>query len=602
MISRRDFLIQSAFATGGLLTMSSLSCAGTGTHGIKWIRDGRLFSSVNWNGQPVYQSTQLLDASIRLMDEPMPGTRLSALQPDYKCDQFKAELVHKLKKSGNGQNEDILEASLTIVNITNNPLHIEPAFITSVQPSAEVKKQQLYIPLSASALFADQRFAPMGVDNFLKDCAHSVGVTGFQCHYLEPMASYSNTRETTALMLAPVIDISHPDRDLRVALFTPSDQPVRFSHNNGLWNAGRQITVLPGKEVTLSCWLMLHSGNASVPWNAFHQFAHMEAFNVPQWVYDMRVHYYDFLSSAEGENGRRGNGYDCDLNYFRDFHVGMATQHGYYTAIGDYIHPDRKTWLAMRGDKNGPAEMSIEKMRTRIKNTRANGSRAAVYMHAALFDDASDQFTGLRDCIQVDGKGQRMNFGWTGPDTAGTTWRSSLSSPQWRDHLLQQAAWIMEIFDPDAIVMDETFAGLGYDYHPERAGATSVHAIEFYKAMRSLIKSFGNEKAFFSSDCSMSPFVLWADGECGDHAYPGLLGHPLYTQEPVRYLAALGNKPWRPCAWHFQHMWDSQLSLARQVASGVGVSNGWIEYTGLTRLPNPMRKKIIADIQALIDS
>ena len=112
----------------------------------------------------------------------------------------------------------------------------------------------------------------------------------------------------------------------------------------------------------------------------------------------------------------------------------------------------------------------------------------------------------------------------------------------------------MEILDPDAIVMDETFAGLGYDYHPDRYGATSPHAIQFYKAIRSVIKSFGNDKAFFSSDCSMSPFVLWADGECGDHAYPGLLGHPLYTQEPVRYLAALGNKPWRPCAWHFDNI------------------------------------------------
>jgi len=599
MISRRDFLIQSAFATGGLLTISSSSCSRQARNNIKWIRNGRLFSSVSWNGQPVYQSSQLLEASIRLMDEPLPGTRLSASQPDYQCDQFKAELVHKLQKSGNGQIEDILEASLTIANTASHPILIEFEFITSVQPSAEVKNQKLYIPLSASALFADQRFAALGVDNFLKDCTQEVGVAGFNCHYLEPMASFSNIRETTALMLAPVVDISHPGTDPGIALFTPSDQPVRFSHNNGTWNAGRQITILPGKEVTLSCWLMFHSGNASVPWNAFHQFAHKEAFNVPQWVYDMRVHYYDFLSSADGESGKRGNGYDSDLAFFRDFHVGMATQHGYYTAIGDYIHPDRKTWLAMRGDKNGPAEMSLEKMRVRIKNTRAAGSKAAVYKHAALFDDASDQFPRLGNCIQVDSNGQRMNFGWTGPDTAGTTWRSSISSAQWREHLLQQAAWIMEILEPDAIVMDETFAGLGYDFHPDRVGSTSVYAIEFYKAMRSLIRSFGNEKAFFSSDCSMSPFILWADGECGDHAYPGLLGHPLYTQEPVRYLAALGNKPWRPCAWHFQQMWNNQVSLARQVGSGVGVSNGWIEYTGLTRLPDQIHNRIIADIESL---
>jgi hypothetical protein len=602
MISRRIFLKQSAFVTGGLVTMSSLSCSATDRNNIKWIRNGRLFSSVSWDGQPVYQSGQLLDASIRMINEPLPGIKLSTSQPDYNCDHFKAELAHKLLKSGNGQNEDILEASLTISNITVSPLQIEIAFITSLQPSAGVETQQLYIPLNASALFADQRFAALGVDNFLKECDQPVGVAGFQCHYLEPMASFSDTTKTEALMLAPVIDISHPGKSMHVALFTPSDQPVRFSHSSGSWNAGRQITIPPGKEVTLSCWLMLHPGNASVAWQAFHRVAHMEAFNVPQWVYDMRVHYYDFLSSAEGENGKRGNGYDSDLLHFKEFHTGMATQHGYYTAIGDYIHPDRKTWLAMRGDKNGPAEMSIEKMKDRIKNTRAQGTRAAVYLHAALFDDASQLFPVIGDCVQVDSRGQRMNFGWTGPDTAGTTWRSSLSSQQWRDHLLQQAEWIMDILDPDAIVMDETFAGLGYDYHPDRKGATSPNAIEFYKAIRSLIKSFGNEKAFFTSDCSMSPFVLWADGECGDHAYPGLLGHTLYTREPVRYLAALGNKPWRPCAWHFQHMWDNQISLARQVGSGVGISNGWIEYTGLTRLPDSVKSKIIADIQSLTDS
>jgi hypothetical protein len=158
----------------------------------------------------------------------------------------------------------------------------------------------------------------------------------------------------------------------------------------------------------------------------------------------------------------------------------------------------------------------------------------------------------------------------------------------------------MELLDPDAIVMDETFSGLGYDFHPDRKGPISLYAIDFYKQMRSLVKSYGRDKAFFSSDCSMSPFVLWCDGECGDHTYPSLLGHPLYTQEPVRYLAALGSKPWRPCAWHFTHMWEEQFSFARQVGAGVSVSNGWIEYTGLKNMPAEIRKEIREDIELLI--
>lgn len=600
MVTRRNFFIQSAFAAGGMLAMYSLTECKTSHDRLRWKRKGKVFTSVSFTGQPVHQPSHLLDATVRLIDEsPSREILLDASQPEFSCDQFKAGLGHRLSKSGKNSDEDLLEAALTLSNRSSKPLKFELAFTTSVQPSDEIKNQHVYVTMNASALFKDQRFAALGVDSFLKDDNQLIGTEDFTCHYLEPMASFPYIRETKALLLAPVIDIFHPGKDLSVALFTASDHPVQFCHSNGIWKAGRQITLPPGKEMKFNCWLMPHQGNSLIPWFAFHRFAHRDEFSVPDWVHEMRVHYYDFLSSEDGENGRRGNGYEGDLPYFREFHVGMATQHGYYPAIGDYIHPDRKTWQAMRGDKNGPAEMSLEKMKERIKNTRLNGAKAAVYMHAALFDDASDYFPGINDCIQVDGNGQRMNFGWTGPDTAGHTWRSSLASPLWRDHLLQQAAWILEILDPDAIVMDETFAGLGYDFHPGRIGPTSSYAIDFYKKMRSLTKSFGKDKAFFSSDCSMSPFVLWADGECGDHAYSSLLGHPLYNQEPVRYLAALGNKPWRPCAWHFQHMWDNQMNLARQVGSGVGVSNGWIEYTGLKRLPDPARKRILEDINSL---
>jgi hypothetical protein len=141
--------------------------------------------------------------------------------------------------------------------------------------------------------------------------------------------------------------------------------------------------------------------------------------------------------------------------------------------------------------------------------------------------------------------------------------------------------------------------GLSYDYHPDHAGPNSPGAIGFYRKLRSLVRSFGADKAVMTSDCSMSGFVLWADGECGDHNYPNLAGHPLYAQDPVRYLAALGDKPWRPCAWHFQGMWDTQMKLARQVGAGVGLGNGWIEFTGLHRLPPAVRAKMVGDIATL---
>jgi hypothetical protein len=588
-MNRRTFLETCAIV--GVPFAGALPLFAAGGSKLHWQRDAktRLFTGVSADGAPLVApgGAGLLAASCRIAGEAAGASPL------------RVTVMHRLRDSGAAQGEDVLEATLTVRNTSGRPQQVEIEFATAARPSPRVEEQRVYVPLSAAGLFGDGRFTALGVKQFLKDCDHLVGTNDFAAHYLEPMASFPAERETRALLLAPVVDVFDSQRPWHVALFTPSDQPMRFGNRAGAWRAGRQVAVAAGGAFTQRCWLMVHQGNASVAWKAFHRFGHREDFAVPGWAREFKVHYYDFLSSADGEKGRRGNGYESDLPHFREFRVGLATQHGCYATIGDFIQPDRKTWQAMRGDKQGAAEMSFEKMRARIKATRAAGAKAAVYMHPACFDDAAPYFSKLRDAVLVDAKGQPTAYGWTGPDTVGKNWRTSLGSAQWREHLLQQAQWIMDILRPDAIVMDETFAGLTYDHHPDRSGPTSAGAIDFYRKLRALVRSFGSDKAFFTSDCSMSPFVLWADGECGDHAYPGLLGHGLYTQEPVRYLAALGDKPWRPCAWHFQSMWNTQMKLARQVGAGVGVSNGWLEYTGLTRLPAEVKAKMLADITTI---
>ncbi|MBI5684511.1 MAG: hypothetical protein HZC54_05495 [Verrucomicrobia bacterium] len=634
-MNRREFLLTTSLATGGLLAGScgspgskpaarvaapSPKPAKRGAERFRWTRNNtsRLFTDVACEGRSWVgtELVRIMDGTCRLLDETQV-TLLNASRYHASHGPLRLELRHQLHDSGNGVRDDLLEATLTVRNASDRPQQVEVGFGTSVQPAGSTGAQQVYVPLNAAGLFGDGRFAALGVKNFLKDCNQPIGTGEFVCHYLEPMASHPAERETRALLLAPVVDVFSPQLSWRTALFTPSDEPMRFSAvtrkplfgssggaekgSHTTWRANRCVTVAAGSTLTQRCWLLLHQGNASVAWQSFHRFAHREEFAVPGWAREMKVHYYDFLSSAQGEKDRRGDGYETDLPCFREFRVGMATQHGYYPTLGDYIRPDRKTWQAMRGDKQGAAEMSFDKIRDRIKATRAAGAKAAVYLHPVLFDDATPFFQKMRDSVLVDAAGKLVPFPWKGPDTVGNNWRASLASPQWREHLLQQAQWIMDLLKPDAIVMDETFAGLGYDHHPNHAGPTSAAAIEFYRKLRALVRSFGADKAFFTSDCSMSPFVLWADGECGDHAYPGLLGHALYTQEPVRYLAALGDKPWRPCAWHFRQMWPAQMKLARQVGAGVGVSNGWLEYTGLTRLPADAKARILGDIQTLFN-
>jgi hypothetical protein len=586
-MDRRQFMLKSGLVVGGIATSPLLVAAKTAGSRIRWTRTGQLFAAVACDDETMTPTPVVLSAICRTADK------------NAETGPLRVTVEHRLLDSGAGSGEDVLEATLTVRNVSDRPQDVEIEFTTSARPSPAVKSHHVYLPLCAAGLFVDNRFAALGVRNFLKDCDQSLGDRDFTAHYLEPMASYPAERETRALLLAPVVDLFDPQRPWHVALFTPSDEPMRFGRSGDLLRAGRHVTVAAGATITERCWLILHRGDAATAWRAFHRFAHHEDYAVPAWVREFKVHYYDYLSSADGEKGRRGDGYELDTQHFREFRVGMATQHGYYPALADYLHPDRKSWKAMPTDPQGPVPMSLEKMRARIKATRQAGAKAAIYLHAALLDGAASCYQRLRESVQVDAAGKPVEFGWTGPDTFGKTWRASLGSAEWRNHLLEQARWVMELLQPDAIVVDETFAGIGYDFHANRVGPTSTGAIDFYRKLRSLVRSFGGDKAFLSSDCSMSPFVLWADGECGDHAYPDILGHPLYTQEPVRYLAALGDKPWRPCAWHFQQMWDAQMKLARQVGSGVGVSNGWIEYTGLVRLPAAAKAKLLADIATL---
>jgi len=577
---------------------------------LRWTKLGRHFTSVSCDGQPVPMGSVIgpLDATCRLLDgDQGQAASLDAGRPELLHGPLQLELRHRLHESAAGKGEDLLEATLVVHNRSDQPQCVEVGFCTSLRPSGRIEGQRAYMPLNAAGLAADQRFSDMGVGQILKDCDQQIGSDEFQAHYLEPMASYPDQRESKALLLAPAVDLFHPETLLRIGLFTSSLEPMRFStggSNDGeaCWQIGRCVTIPARGVFTEHCWLLLHEGDASVLWDAFHQFAHREDHPPIEWAREFKVHYYDFLSSAGGEDGCRGEGYDEDLPHFREFRVGLATQHGYYPFTGDYIHPDRKTWMAMSGDKQGPVEMSIKKILDRIKATRNAGAKAAIYIHSSLFDDAVPFFPRMRDCLQLDAQGGMMGFSWAGPDTKGKTWRASLNSPQWREHLLEQVQWIMEILKPDAIVVDETFSGLGYDHHPEHPGPLSPSAIEFYRKLRSLVRSFGSDKAVFTSDCSMSSFVMWADGECGDHAYPNLLGEPLYSQSPVRYLAALGDKPWRPCAWHFQQTWELQMALARQVGSGVGVANGWLEYSGIAGLSSETRDRLIADINGLFSN
>lgn len=577
---------------------------------MKWMKTSgsNMFSQVICDGQNFvrFSNASVMDACCFIEDGTNGKSVLNLRPGSEESEQFglKANLRHQLHKSGMAIGEDLLEATLVVRNTGSSIKGIDVKFISSTHASDQFAEQKLYVPISAAGLFKDDRHASIGSLDFLTDCDNMVGKDSFACHYLEPMASNPTVRKTTALLLAPVIDSYYPGTPWRVAMFTESSQACEFKQSTNeqnipVWSTQQRITLKAGEERVMRCFLQVHKGDSGIAWKAFHHFGHHEIAEVPEWLREVKVHYYDFLSSAHGKEGHRGDGYEADLEYFKQYRVGMATQHGYYPSIGDFLQPDRPSWQAMRGDKNGSVEMSVKKMKERIAATRAVGTHPAVYMHTLCFDDASPLFGKLKASIMVNEQGKQIPYPWSNVDTAGSNWFMSFAAKDWRDHLLKQTEYIMEILNPDAIVFDETFLCLGYDEHPDRKGPLSAHSIPYMIEMRDLIHSYGKDKALLTSDCSMAGMVLWADGEAGDHSYPNLLGNPLYRKMPIRFQAPLCSKPWIPCSWHFIQMWEPQMDLARKINTGVGVANGYIEFNGLKGLPTDVATVIKKDIQSL---
>jgi hypothetical protein len=267
IMNRRQFLLATTFAASaqtGLAAGFAFAKASRGR--VRWTRTGELFTAVICDGEPMSATKNLLDATCR-HDGAM-----------------RVRVEHRLRESGAGFGEDVLEVTLTVRNPSDRPTRAEIEFLTAPR----IAEQRVYLPLSFAG---GNRFAELGVENFHRDCNQPVGTDDFTAHYLEPLASFAAERKTRAPLLAPVVDVFGSQRPWRLALFTPSDQPMRFRHSGGAWRVGRQVRVAAGGTFTQRCWLMVHQGDAAVAWRAFHRFAHREDFPVPEWAHQFRVHF-----------------------------------------------------------------------------------------------------------------------------------------------------------------------------------------------------------------------------------------------------------------------------------------------------------------------
>jgi hypothetical protein len=575
---------------------------------IRWTRAGKspCYDQAVCQGVPmvVRGGHGLMTAEAALESAPVERLQIGPAGVPGQVGGCRMTFDHRLHQWGGIGQENVLEGRITLRNDGDRLCALTAGFSSSARPYSWGGEDRVLLPLSAAVL--ENWSAIQGMDNDpYQECDQFAGHASensqpIVCHYLEPEESDAGVHETRGPLLIPCIDLSHPDVAWHLAFFADSERPWRiasFGTPQGEcgWSFSTRLRLAPREETTLRCFLLIHSGKVQSAWRAYHELAHTEGFPPIAWPRDVLVHYYDFLGPGS-KPGKRGTGYDEDLPLFRTFHVGLATQHGYYPGYGDFIHPDRKQWLAMPSDIGGPVEMTHEILKARIRATRQQGAKASIYIHQIAFDDASPAASKLMDTVMISREGKPMQMYWKGPDVAGRLWMMSVAAPQWRQHLLQQVQWIMELLDPDSITIDESYFCVGYDYHPDRRDGLSKHLIAFMKDLRRLVRNYGSEKAIFTSDCGFTSFVQWADGDASDHES---MWHELYRKPPVRYCSALGDKPWLPCLWRPMGFWPYQVDLARKVGAGVSLSNGWMEYAGLSRLMPAARERILSDLEEL---
>ena len=271
-ISRRRFVS----ALGFVLTAAGLRplLAADGRK-LTWQRDAktRLFTGVSADGAPLItqESGSLLTASARVAGATGPGPLRLAVE-------------HRLRDSGAGQGEDSLEATLTVRNTSDRPQRVEMEFATAARPSPGIERTAASMcrsrPPAGSWRQAVRRAGREELPQGLQPC--SSAPTTSRPTISNRWRAIPAERETRALLLAPVVDVFDPQRPWRIALFTPSDQPMRFSHSGGLGARAGRSSMAAGGTLEQRCWLMIHQGDAAVAWRAFHRFGHREEFAVPE--------------------------------------------------------------------------------------------------------------------------------------------------------------------------------------------------------------------------------------------------------------------------------------------------------------------------------
>jgi hypothetical protein len=364
---------------------------------------------------------------------------------------------------------------------------------------------------------------------------------------------------------------------------------------------------------------VLHKGGFDDAMRAFYTTCLKEVRQGPDWVHDVAMIGYDFLSA----NGR---GWFADIDALErviqpaDRGKVLLALHGWYDYIGRFAFNYRarafdKTWKAFPcarlpevqalakspdpGMKWGvgfhrnvleqtyPVDMSWPEMRRRISYARSKGFRVAVYFADGIL--ACDGVTGTFDPSKVLRWG-----GWRGPEVIGKPYAQNPLHPEVRGFYLAYIdALLGEVGKlADAFIWDETFyvktGDLGNDAYPGYADRAMMHLVRDVTAR---VSAAGQNLALFSSDnlgpgrAGSFPTALGAHGTYQDSSsQPQYWPHGLFTN--------YRNNLWS-CNWYPITGFALTKFAVDTFDTPVTISNGYGDGMGPANMPPATLKQFL---------
>lgn len=351
---------------------------------------------------------------------------------------------------------------------------------------------------------------------------------------------------------------------------------------------------------------VLHKGGFDDAMPAFYATCLKDVREGPDWVHDVAMIGYDFLS----DNGR---GWFSDIDALErvipraDRGKVLLALHGWYDYIGRFAFNYRtrsfdKTWkafpcarlpevqaLAKTPDpgmkwgvgfhrnvveKTYPVDMSWPEMHRRIRYAKQRGFRVAVY-----FADGILACDGVKETYDPS-KVLRWG-GWRGPEVSGKPYAQNPLHPEVRGYYLAYIdALLSEVGKlADAFIWDETFyvktGDLGNDAYPGYADRAMMHLVRDVAAR---VAAAGPNLALFSSDnlgpgrAGSFPTAFGAHGTYQDSSsQPQYWPHGLFSN----YRNNLWSCNWYPITGfaltkYSVETFDTPVTISNGYGDGVG--------------------------------